>query len=88
MFRQHFSARHLGFVPATELLLMYLASWAQSLKVSSGERVNQSTAEPGVNHSAASVVLILLQQQCMLFDPVPPSPCYLFSCLPFVAGES
>jgi len=61
---------------------------AQSLEMSSGKRVNQGTAETGLNHSAASVyLLILLQQQHMLFDPVPLSPCYLF-CLWLVAGES
>lgn len=75
MFRQHFSARYLGFQQTTGLVLTYLASRAQTLNISSGERVNQSTAEPGVNYLAASVfLLILMQQQHMLFDSVPPSP--------------
>lgn len=75
MFRQHFSARHLGFLQTTELLLMYSASQARNFKISTRERVNQSTAEPGVNHSAASVfLLILLQQQHVLFGPAAPPP--------------
>lgn len=50
VFKQHFNMRCLGALGTAELLLVYSASQAQSLKGSSGEMVRQSTAKPGVKH--------------------------------------
>lgn len=55
MFRQHFSAPWLSTDSrVVNLHIQSSASGTQSLRVSSGERVNQSMVKPGVNHSDAS----------------------------------